>query len=129
MKCLLFVAHGSRSFRHRWESAKIVGEICEGLDVACELAYMERLHPTVKEGLENLAAFGCEVVEVLPMFLTWGAHASRDIPALLGVAEANKYYEVEVSGAKMKVRYIWPFIDAGGVVELARRRVAELLGA
>ena len=126
MNCLLFVAHGSRSYRHAVESRRLAEEICDKLGAVCELAFMEKLHPTIGEALENLARFGCERVYVVPMFITLGSHAGRDIPEQIGGLKSGEPVVREVGGRALELVYVWPFIPMEKVVEAAVERLRTL---
>jgi len=47
------------------------------------LAFLEFMQPTLLEAGARLAAEGCAVVDVVPLFLGAGGHVRKDIPRLL----------------------------------------------
>ena len=124
---MLFVAHGSRSYRHAVESRRLVLDICDRVGAVCELAYMEKLHPTINEALENLAKYGCDKVYVVPMFITMGSHVSRDILEQLGAGDSTRLVR-EINGRAVELVYVWPFIPYEKLVEVVSERLRELLG-
>jgi sirohydrochlorin cobaltochelatase len=54
-----------------------------------ELAFLERMRPTLDEAIDAIAAERAERVLVVPLFLAPGGHTTRDLPALLEAARAR----------------------------------------
>jgi sirohydrochlorin cobaltochelatase len=53
------------------------------------LAYLDFMRPTVEEAATALAAQGCSVVDVVPLFLGTGGHVRRDVPRLVAAIAAR----------------------------------------
>jgi sirohydrochlorin cobaltochelatase len=54
-----------------------------------ELAFLERMRPTLDEAIDAIAAEGAQRALVVPLFLAPGGHTTRDLPALLEAARAR----------------------------------------
>lgn len=54
-----------------------------------ELAFLERMRPTLDEAIDAAAEGRIERVLVVPLFLAPGGHTTRDLPALLEAARAR----------------------------------------
>lgn len=81
---LLLFAHGARDARWALPFEAIAQRIREAEPGLCVvLAYLEFMQPTLPEAGGQLAALGCEHVDVVPLFLGAGGHVRRDLPALL----------------------------------------------
>ena len=81
---LLLFAHGARD--PRWslpfeDVARRIRVVRPGL--AIELAFLEFMTPDLVEAGRRLADAGCELVDVLPLFLGAGGHVRKDLPALI----------------------------------------------
>ena len=81
---LLLFAHGARD--PRWAEpfeaiAKRVRQTAPDLRV--ELAFLEFMAPDLIDAGRTLAADGCTVVDVVPLFLGAGGHVRKDLPELL----------------------------------------------
>ncbi len=82
---LLLFAHGARDPRWAAPFEAIARRIqLERPDVALELAFLEFMSPGLPEAGRRLAATGCAVIYVLPLFLGVGGHVRKDLPRLLG---------------------------------------------
>ncbi|MGY4829290.1 sirohydrochlorin chelatase [Sphaerotilaceae bacterium SBD11-9] len=88
---LLLFAHGARdpAWAQPFEAvAAIIRRQKPGMPV--ELAFLEFMSPPLTEAGERLAAQGCNLVEVVPLFLGAGGHVRKDLPALLAdMAQAH----------------------------------------
>lgn len=79
---LVLFAHGSGDPRWRAPFEKLEQDMIAVLGrERLTLAYMEFVGPTLLEAAKNAAADGMEVLRVLPIFLSAGAHVAQDIPA------------------------------------------------
>ena len=81
---LLLFAHGARD--PRWslpfeDVARRIRVVRPGL--AIELAFLEFMTPDLVEAGRRLTDAGCELVDVLPLFLGAGGHVRKDLPALI----------------------------------------------
>jgi len=84
MHGLLLFAHGARdpAWAQPFEAvARRCREQRPGQPVA--LAFLEFMPPTLVEAGAQLAAQGCAVVDVVPLFLGAGGHVRKDIPVLM----------------------------------------------
>ena len=81
---LLLFAHGARDPRWALPFDDVARRV-RALDPATEvvLSFLEFMTPTLREGGDRLAAAGCTVVDVVPLFLGAGGHVRKDLPALL----------------------------------------------
>jgi len=78
----ILLAHGSTDPRWRAPFEALAGLVAPHLPgVPTELAYMEMASPSLTEACAKLLAVGpLKTVHILPLFLSSGAHVSRDIP-------------------------------------------------
>ncbi len=79
MKAIILFAHGSRD--PAWaEPLRRMQAAIRALDptVRVELAFLERLRPTLDEAVDALADAG-EIV-IVPAFIAAGSHLQRDLP-------------------------------------------------
>ncbi|MFC5772182.1 sirohydrochlorin chelatase [Thauera sinica] len=60
----------------------------DGGGLPVELAFLEFMTPTLPEAIARLAAEGVGRIAVVPVFLAQGGHLKRDLPALIGQAQA-----------------------------------------
>ena len=84
MTGLILFAHGARD--PRWAAPfEAVAERVRAArpDAAVRLAFLELMAPDIGAAAAELAAAGCDRVEVVPLFLGAGGHVRRDLPALL----------------------------------------------
>jgi sirohydrochlorin cobaltochelatase len=86
---LLLFAHGARDPRWALPFDDVARRV-RALDPATEvqLSFLEFMAPTLREGGDRLAAAGCTVVDVVPLFLGAGGHVRKDLPALLDALAA-----------------------------------------
>jgi sirohydrochlorin cobaltochelatase len=79
---LLLFAHGARDpeWARPFEAvrARLLARL-PGVDV--RLAYLELMAPDIASAGAELAAAGCAVVTVVPLFLGAGGHVRKDVPA------------------------------------------------
>ena len=54
-----------------------------------ELAYLERMKPTLEEAVALLASKGAKRVRIVPVFLGEGGHVREDLPKLAAAARAR----------------------------------------
>ena len=81
---LLLFAHGARDAT--WaEPFEAVARRCRALRPGepVALAFLEFMRPGLVECGAELAAQGCDGVDVVPLFLGVGGHVRKDIPLLL----------------------------------------------
>jgi sirohydrochlorin cobaltochelatase len=81
---LLLFAHGARDPRWALPFVEVARRIrAREPAVSVELSFLEFMTPTLREGGERLAAAGCTLVDVVPLFLGAGGHVRKDLPELL----------------------------------------------
>jgi sirohydrochlorin cobaltochelatase len=81
---LILFAHGARD--PRWaapfeDTAARIRVLQPQLRV--RLAYLDFMTPDLGGAVDDLAAAGCDRVDVVPMFLGSGGHVRQDLPRLL----------------------------------------------
>ncbi len=84
MHGLLLFAHGARD--PAWALPfQAVAQRCreQRPGQAVRLAFLEFMPPNLVEAGAELAAQGCQVVDVVPLFLGAGGHVRKDIPVLM----------------------------------------------
>ena len=84
MRGIVLLAHGARD--PDW--ARPFEEIRERVRAArpeypIEIAYLERMSPTLEEAIEALARAGAPAITVFPIFMGQGGHLKQDIPRIL----------------------------------------------
>ena len=62
---------------------------------AVELAYLERMSPSMDEAVAKLTAQGITQITVIPLFLAVGGHMRNDLPMI--VKEIEQKYAVSIS--------------------------------
>jgi sirohydrochlorin cobaltochelatase len=106
---LLLFAHGARD--PAWARPfQAVAQRCREArpDMPVELAFLEFMAPGMAQAGARLAAAGCTVVDVLPLFLGAGGHVRKDVPMLMAQLEA------EHPGVRWRLH---PAVgEAGGVI-------------
>jgi sirohydrochlorin cobaltochelatase len=83
-RALILFAHGSRdpNWAQPFERlAATVRRIVPGSEV--RLAFLELMHPDLKEATAALVAAGATGISIVPVFLGQGGHIRRDLPALV----------------------------------------------
>ena len=90
---VILFAHGSRDpeWARPFEKIRDAVSRC-GLEV--RLAFLELMQPSLAEALRDLEANGAESIRVVPVFLGYGGHIKKDLPAL--VAAANPKAKVTI---------------------------------
>lgn len=106
---VLVVGHGSKLEYNR----NLVTGMAQSLEqmkefgpaVAC---FMEMNKPTIKEGIEMLAAKGVDTIYVQPCFLASGIHITEDIPNAIGLKKGESEAKMAVNGRSISLRYCDP---------------------
>jgi sirohydrochlorin cobaltochelatase len=86
---LLLFAHGARDPRWAAPFEAVAAQVRTsqpGLPV--RLAFLEFMAPTLPDAGAELAAAGCTLVHVVPLFLGAGGHVRKDLPLLLDTLRA-----------------------------------------
>jgi sirohydrochlorin cobaltochelatase len=91
---IVLFAHGSRDAGWAAPFRKILKRLHETLpEVEIRLAYLEVMKPSLGEALVDLSA-RVDSIRVVPLFLGYGGHIKKDLPAL--VAAANPQVKVTI---------------------------------
>ena len=81
---LLLFAHGARDPNWALPFEAVASAVRAARpDQAVRLAFLEFMAPDIRSAVAELAAHGCEHVDVLPLFLGAGGHVRKDLPPLL----------------------------------------------
>lgn len=90
----LLVSHGSRDPRPdlaMQQLAKLLSEMLpQGenlIGIATLEANIQPLHQQIQDFAGQVAAFGCKIVQIIPLFLLPGFHLMTDIPAEIALAQ------------------------------------------
>jgi len=84
---IVLFAHGSREPAWAAPFERIARQLSEKFLV--EIAYLERMRPTLDEAVATLAAKGAKRVRIVPVFLGVGGHIKEDLPKLADAARAH----------------------------------------
>ena len=84
---LILFAHGSREPEWALPFERIASELRKRFLV--ELAYLERMNPTLDEAVASAVTKGAQRVRIVPVFLGVGGHIKEDLPKLAGAARAR----------------------------------------
>ena len=91
---LLLFAHGARDPRWALPFEDVAQRIrAADASVPVALSYLEFMSPGLVEAGAQLAAQGCDRVEVVPLFLGAGGHVRKDLPALLDKLAQNTRFK------------------------------------
>ena len=86
---LILFAHGARDPRWAAPFEAVAAQVrAMRPGVLVRLAFLDFMSPSLPEAGAELAAAGCNRVEVLPMFLGAGGHVRQDLPRLLDALRA-----------------------------------------
>jgi sirohydrochlorin cobaltochelatase len=84
MNGLILFAHGARDPNWALPFAAVAARVqVLRPDATVRLAFLEFMAPDLPGAAADLAASGCQRIEVLPLFLGAGGHVRRDLPSLL----------------------------------------------
>jgi len=87
---LLLFAHGARDPRWAVPFEAVAAQIrALSPNIEVRLAFLEFMTPDLVTAGTELAAQGCRLVEILPMFLGAGGHVRKDLPALIESLKAQ----------------------------------------
>ena len=84
---IVLFAHGSREPEWAQPFERIAAKLRNEFRV--ELAYLERMRPTLGEALTSLISEGAKRVRIVPVFLGEGGHVREDLPKLTAAARAR----------------------------------------
>ncbi len=81
---LILLAHGARDPAWAAPFEAVVARVCERApETRVRLAFLELMAPGLEDAAAELAALGCQRIDVVPAFLGMGGHVRRDVPAQL----------------------------------------------
>ena len=81
---LILFAHGARDPEWAGPMRRVSAALGQQApELRVELAFLEFMRPSLREGAESLLGDGFERIVVLPMFIARGGHLKRDVPLLL----------------------------------------------
>lgn len=87
---IVLFAHGSRDAEWALPFNRLRSEVANKLpDVDVRLAFLEIMHPSLGEALRALDDKGMEAIRVVPVFLGYGGHLKKDLPALVAAAKVK----------------------------------------
>jgi sirohydrochlorin cobaltochelatase len=87
---IVFFCHGARAASWREPFERIVADFRAARPgQRAELAFLERMSPSLPEVIERLAGEGVAAIRVVPLFLAPGSHTREDLPALLAAVGAR----------------------------------------
>jgi sirohydrochlorin cobaltochelatase len=84
---IVLFAHGSREPEWARPFERIASELRKKFLV--ELAYLERMKPTLEEAVASVVTKGAQRVRIVPVFLGVGGHIKGDLPKLADAARAR----------------------------------------
>jgi sirohydrochlorin cobaltochelatase len=84
---IVLFAHGSREPEWARPFERIAARL--GSEFLVELAYLERMKPTLEQAVASLASMGAKRVRIVPLFLGEGGHVREDLPKLAAGARAR----------------------------------------
>lgn len=87
---LLLLAHGSKDPAWKLPFQNIAANAARQFPGRVVLAYLESVHPSVQEALEEMHQAGVRRLTIAPLFLAAGHHVRVDIPQL--VEDARQRY-------------------------------------
>jgi sirohydrochlorin cobaltochelatase len=90
---IVLFAHGSREPEWARPFERIAARL--RTEFLVELAYLERMKPTLEEAVASLASKGAKRVRIVPVFLGEGGHVREDLPRLAAAARA-RHADVEI---------------------------------
>jgi sirohydrochlorin cobaltochelatase len=92
---IVLFAHGSRDPGWAAPFRKILKRLRETLPEAeVRLAYLEVMKPSLGEALVDLSA-KVDSIRVVPLFLGYGGHIKKDLPALIAAADPQVKVTIE----------------------------------
>ncbi|TDR30733.1 sirohydrochlorin chelatase [Hydromonas duriensis] len=100
-RALILFAHGSRQSGWREPFERVAQRLeQQNIDAQVELAFLEFMHPTLSESLENVITQGIHHITIVPMFFGVGNHVARDLDELIqAVKQKHPYIQLSVAPA------------------------------
>ncbi|CAH2914173.1 MAG: Sirohydrochlorin cobaltochelatase CbiX(small) (EC [uncultured Paraburkholderia sp.] len=102
---LILFGHGARDVRWREPFERLAAKLraargSGGDDGHVRLAFLELMEPDLPTAVSQLAADGCDVITVVPVFFGQGGHIRKDLPDLIErCREALPAVEIRCAGA------------------------------
>jgi sirohydrochlorin cobaltochelatase len=90
---IVLFAHGSREPAWSKPFKKIKRRLSGEFHV--ELAYLERMKPSLEEAVASLVSKGVKRLRIVPLFLGEGGHVRDDLPKLAAAARA-RHADIEI---------------------------------
>jgi sirohydrochlorin cobaltochelatase len=84
---IILFAHGSREPEWARPFERIAARLRR--EFLVELAYLERMKPSMEEAVASLVSKGAKRVRIVPVFLGEGGHVREDLPKLAAAARAR----------------------------------------
>lgn len=72
------------------------------------IGYNEFNEPKIEDTVKEMIDDGVDEIIALPLFISSGAHLSRDIPAKLGIPENTDSGTVEIGDRTVRIKYALP---------------------
>lgn len=120
MKQLVIVAHGSRSQLANSEATELAQLLTEQLGDqyhGVEASFLEMAEPSMETMCAKLYENGAEAIDIYPLFLNSGIHATRDIP--------TKVAEINQAHPKLKLKILENFGQASGLNQFIGHHIAQ----
>jgi sirohydrochlorin cobaltochelatase len=92
---IVLFAHGSSDPAWASPFEKILARVAAQTSQTVELAYLERMSPSLDEVALKLTQQGIDQITVIPLFLAVGGHMRNDLPVI--VCEIEKKYAVNIT--------------------------------
>jgi sirohydrochlorin cobaltochelatase len=81
---LLLMAHGARDPAWAAPFEAVAAAVrASDADLHVAIGYLEFMSPTIQQAGRELAAAGCERVDLVPLFLGAGGHVRKDVPLVV----------------------------------------------
>ncbi|CAH2892386.1 MAG: Sirohydrochlorin cobaltochelatase CbiX(small) (EC [uncultured Paraburkholderia sp.] len=102
---LILFGHGARDVRWREPFERLATKLraargSGGDDGHVRLAFLELMEPDLPTAVSQLAADGCDVITVVPVFFGQGGHIRKDLPDLIErCRETLPAVEIRCAGA------------------------------
>ena len=97
IKALILFAHGASDPEWAEPFEKIRQRILLAHpDLYVELAYLERMMPTIESAVEQAIMAGAKKIAIVPFFLARGGHLKKDLPSRLNALQ-NTYQDIDIN--------------------------------
>lgn len=90
MRAIVLFAHGARDPEWARPFEAMRARLRERRpEIPVEVAFLERMTPTLEEAVDALVARGADAVTVFPVFMAQGGHLKEDLPRLVEAMRAR----------------------------------------